>query len=547
MRRLVPPVLLVALLLAEAWWAASTTSGTFDETTYLRLGAEIVRHGNVQPCIDLGVAPLPVLMAALGPRALGVSAPPTDGTYRQQIALSRASMVLLVAVPLLLLVYAWLARFGGWETATAGGALLVLSPNMVAYLSVAATDGCFVLATLLVLAALVHYAGARSGAAGVWLGVALGLALATKYTAVLLFVVAALTLVSLPRRDGASASVHFRGTLVSLAWVSLLALGIAWACHGFATAQAVTSAFAPEYARWFGTGPIAEHGWAALERGWLPAPVRGLIVQVNHDRAGHDAFLLGQRSSAGWWYYAPLALAIKSTPVEVVLLVAAACILCTRGRRIPVPMRVWQLAGAVIVVAATATRIDLGVRYVLVLYPLAIVVTLTFARTRCSQGVWRGGVAVLVVAQAWSAWSIAPRYLSYANMFAGGPARAVGYLADSNLDWGQDLPALAETLGRLGAKRVVLSYFGTAPVSAYGVHATAWKGWGLPEVAEADWVAISATHLDGLYVPDDPFAAFRLLTPSARAGYSLLLYSTDRADVRQAMGESPARHAQWPR
>jgi hypothetical protein len=56
-----------------------------------------------------------------------------------------------------------------------------------------------------------------------------------------------------------------------------------------------------------------------------------------------------------------------------------------------------------------------------------------------------------------------------------------------------------------------------------------------------DWVAISATNLDGVFLGRDPFADFRALTPGGRAGYSILLYSTSQEDVRRAMATAAMR------
>jgi hypothetical protein len=140
-----------------------------------------------------------------------------------------------------------------------------------------------------------------------------------------------------------------------------------------------------------------------------------------------------------------------------------------------------------------------------------------------------------------SAVSIAPHYLSYFNSLAGGPETGYARLADSNVDWGQDLPALKAELTRLGAKHPLLSYFGTAPIEAYGVEADHWDSTVREQFERWDWVAISATNLDGVYLPTDPFADFRTLTPGGRAGYSILLYPTSRADVRRAMATAATR------
>jgi hypothetical protein len=48
-------------------------------------------------------------------------------------------------------------------------------------------------------------------------------------------------------------------------------------------------------------------------------------------------------------------------------------------------------------------------------------------------------------------------------------------------------------------------------------------------------VAISVTHLQGLYVKGtDAFRSFLVETPSARAGYTILVYDLDTPERRAA-------------
>lgn len=131
--------------------------------------------------------------------------------------------------------------------------------------------------------------------------------------------------------------------------------------------------------------------------------------------------------------------------------------------------------------------------------------------------------------------------MSYFNASAGGPERGYTRLADSNVDWGQDLPALRTELTRLGARHPLLSYFGTAPPDAYAIYADLWDDSIHEPFARWDWVAISATNIDGVFLRTDPFTDFRRLPPDARAGYSILLYSTNREDVRRAMSTAVSR------
>ena len=52
-----------------------------------------------------------------------------------------------------------------------------------------------------------------------------------------------------------------------------------------------------------------------------PAPelVRGLVAYGREGRMGRKAYLLGQHSQDGWWYFFPVALAIK-TPLPFLVL-----------------------------------------------------------------------------------------------------------------------------------------------------------------------------------------------------------------------------------
>ena len=63
----------LALVLAvQAGWFAASTSGTLDETAYLRNGFSIYRHGDFSGLPGDGIAPLSVLLSMAAPAALDV-------------------------------------------------------------------------------------------------------------------------------------------------------------------------------------------------------------------------------------------------------------------------------------------------------------------------------------------------------------------------------------------------------------------------------------------------------------------------------------------
>ena len=511
---LVPVFVLTLLLVIQAAAAIATTSGTFDETLYLAMALRAYREGNVLPFVALGVAPLPIFLCYFLPAIRSASVLVSPDSYAYLITLARVSAVTLVGVPLVLLVYMWLTPRCDRLTSFMAAAMIALSPNVVAHASVATTDACFTLTALIALGVLAIYLERPSALLLIVLAVSMGLAFAAKYTAVMLLPTAFAAVVSWPRTpQDAIVSRLTRAVGVSVVLLAG-AFVVPWAFHGFAITRAE-----------IGTWPVIS----------VPAPIASFLVQLEHNRVGHPAFLLGDLSPVGWWYYMPVALLLKSTPAELFVFGLAVIAYLTRWGNDTAAMRVLRLAFFICGSALIFSYVNIGVRYALLLYPLAVLGASRFATIAAASTRGRAAMAMLVLAQASSAVMIAPHYLSYFNRLSGGPANGYRYLADSNVDWGQDLPALKRSLETVGARRPLIAYFGTAPLEAYGIDALPWSCGRKLEAGSADWVVISATYLDGVYVPDDTFAGFREIPPSARAGYSMLLYATDRADVRDAL------------
>jgi len=62
-----------------------------------------------------------------------------------------------------------------------------------------------------------------------------------------------------------------------------------------------------------------------------------------------------------------------------------------------------------------------------------------------------------------------PNYGAYFNALAGGSNKGFHWLADSDQDWGQSLPALAELLKAQGSPFLILAYSGSGDPAAYGI------------------------------------------------------------------------------
>jgi len=154
--------------------------------------------------------------------------------------------------------------------------------------------------------------------------------------------------------------------------------------------------------------------------------------------------------------------------------------------------------------------------------------------------------AILLALMGWTAaTSLAnfPYDLAYFAEWSGGPQRGFHWLVDSNLDWGQDLYALAPILSAEPAP-VFTSYFGPTDMRALGLRPELvlseveglpnWDhGAGAayhPANPDPGLYAISATNLQGVILSDpDAFDFFRRRRPDVWVGDSILLYRVPEA------------------
>ena len=495
---------------------------------YLSLGHRAVLGDASAALAALGVAPLPVRLvwerSVLEPLATPASDP---ALYRQRVEDARLRAILIFGAPLVLAIVLWLAFSHGLAAAATAGTVVALSPNVVAHAGLATTDVAFTLAFVTAIAILIAYLRHPTWTWAAALAAALGVALATKYSAVGLFVIAgiAFALNWSKKRIGGDLAVIAGGCLA------------AWALHGWAVqplfaADGFGATIVTRALGWTGLAPAVIKQLGSIS--W-PIVLQGVAAQMNLEQRGQEAFLLGQVSDHGWWYFFPVATAMKSTPVELLAFVACALGFYWRGFR-DHEARVVLIAIAVIGGFALISQRNLGVRYVLPIIVLMIAAGVAWAADRLRGKRWGPMAAALVVsAQAFSSLSMGSEQLAYFNAFAGGPANGYTRLVDSNLDWGQDLVRLQAWLTARNEARVGLAYFGSAPASAYGIRAVDWRAVANGSDPETRFVIVSATYLQGVFLCGDPFAVLRPVQPSDRIGYSLMAYDVRREEVRRAL------------
>lgn len=515
---------------ALALAAARRQSATFDEPLHLTAGYTHLAFGDYRLCPQH--PPLVKAWAALPLLALHPVFRQDDPNWRDALQRKasrqffyrwndgerllrrvRPSMV-AVGCALLAAVFLWTRRHWGLGAAAVALTLGVFGPDLLAHGPLVTTDVSVTLFIFLTVAAFERLTESATPARLLAAGAALGAAVGSKFSALtlgpILLALAAVVVLSaqpLPVRGFARERVletrrqRLLAVGAMLAAMTLIAAAIVWASYGFrSSVRAYTDGLAY----------------------WLSGQGRG--------EGASGAFLLGRHSETGWWYYFPATFALK-TPLPLILLVAARIALGRRCRTSPrLEAFVW-LPVAVYLAIAMAFPLNIGHRHILPIYPFLFAAAGAVAVPAARSRPWTATLAVLLAWYAAGTVRLHPHYLAYFNELAGGPARGYRLLVDSNLDWGQDLPALKAYVQGHGIAKLKLSYFGPADPTWFGIPSEPLPGFPPPAGAVAaiepgDWVAVSATNLQAVRIERGRrlMHRLRMLPPVDQVGYSILVF-----------------------
>jgi len=392
-------------------------------------------------------------------------------TFRVRMAAGIAALLLAVVVLL-----AASEMFGAGAGLLAL-AILTFDPNVLAHSALVTTDAgvsCFFLASVY---AFYRYVKAPSMGRLVVAGLASGLALATKHSAVLLLPM----LVSL-----AAAEVVFRfnpehtrvrslGRSVArmggvLAAIAVIAVVVLWSFYGFRyNARPGALRLDPSLVEY--VKPLrAVEAKAILLLARLHVLPESYLYGLADVRAmanGMPSFIFGRVFDHGVWYYFPSVLVIKSSLGYLGLVILAfAAVIVGRLRRwreivyllVPAGIYFWVAMGS---------SLNIGARHILPVYVFLTVFAaggcwawIAEVSTRLNRK-WALVVGVLLLAHVVSALKAYPNYMAYSNELWGGPSKTYKYLSDSNTDWAQQLLAVKKYTDERGIKECWFAYFAT--------------------------------------------------------------------------------------
>jgi 4-amino-4-deoxy-L-arabinose transferase-like glycosyltransferase len=477
---------------------------TFDEAIHLFSGAEALENGS--GWLNPEHPPLLKLVGAFALRPLRLLTPcqllpctasPFNGYVRwlygntapahRIVAAGRRPFPWLLTL-LVVSLHLGVRRFAGPAAALLAAGVVALDPGFVAHAAYVHTDVGASLAFLVVVLLAARAATGTSLSRWLLLGLALGLALVTKFSTVLLLPVVALApLLGLlplegPRSGGRPS---WRVTRDRLAG-AFLALGVAttvvYGVYAFALRkmppEAVESSVR-SYLEDRGARPDEVGAHVRLVRLFPPlghylGGLRGVAVLSERGRGAN--WFRGELSDRAFPLYFPAAFLLKSTPAFLGLLAFALGAGIVRMRRGAGPLPAAEttlvvllplLVSAVYFLTSMRSSFNIGARHLLPVWTLlafgaSVVVGRSLARR---PRLLAATVALLVASAGASLASARSSPIAYFNVLAGGAEGGRRWFSDSNVDWGQDLYRLHLFLEERGWEE-------TTTIVAYGGVAT---------------------------------------------------------------------------
>jgi 4-amino-4-deoxy-L-arabinose transferase-like glycosyltransferase len=559
---LVVPVTLLFFLLALS--SMRGDSPTMDEQNHLARGLAFLRTGD--PRLSIEHPPLVNSLSALPLLALPEIRLPTDDASWQQAEWYRFAdlllweynddvtrMIFLARLPIVFLTlalaltgYRFAEALWGARAGIIAYSLLLFDPNILAHGRYTTTDlggTTFVLlATWLLWRAWQH--PGWSWARVLLAGLGLSLAFASKLSSLLFAPILAL-LALLPLFDDSWRGRDATRRIAQLLFAGVISVFVIWLLYGLqwgplsfqsphlGASGSSSGAMAQLLTRLDGIpGPMPTF-WAGIEQ----------VVLLSG--GGRPSFLLGDTATEGFVGYFPVAFLVK-TPLATLFLLGLALYLLLRPAAGGDDRRraLFLLLPALLYFGAgMQSALNIGYRHLLPILPfLYLLIAGGLARLWAAppRRLLRWAAAAGAASFLLATLAIHPHYLSYFNVLAGGPDNGYRVLADSNVDWGQDLLRLRQWMAENDVEEVYLSWFGSADPAYYGIryrplpglprHFDLW--WDVPfdpSAPRPGVYAISASNLWELPLQEEKyvFPWFRARPPDDRVAYSILIYEVE--------------------
>jgi hypothetical protein len=463
--------------------------------------------------------------------------------FRAQMAASIFTLLLLV------IVFLTAREMFGTTAGLVALGLLVFDPTLLAHGALVTTDAiqaCFLLASIY---AFYRYVKVPSVGRLAITGLSVGLALASKHSAVLVFpMLVILAGIETFRRKSVdmglqlSIGKHAARLAAVLLIIGLVSVGILWGTYGFRfPARGNGSKLNPSMEAQLNQVPNRTEARVLGEIARLHLLPESYIYGFAHvlfSAKSFNSYVFGKAYPHAVWFYFPVAMLVKSSLTFLILLVISICVIASGRLQKRRELAFLLIPSLIYLTASMIGGMNIGIRHILPVYIfLAILIAGATSVLVKSRRHWLYVVVLLLFLQAVSVTRTFPNYMGYANEAFGGSKNVWRYLSDSSADWAQQLHAVKRYTDEHNIHHCWFVYFGTGVIDYYYYKIpckllptveSIWLGTLSDATPAIDGpVLISAVDLTGFEFgppPLNPYEQFKNLTPVDVIDSSIFIY-----------------------
>tara|TARA_R110002111_G_scaffold250245_1_gene314461 strand:+ start:8869 stop:10761 length:1893 start_codon:yes stop_codon:yes gene_type:complete len=294
----------------------------------------------------------------------------------------------------------------------------------------------------------------------------------------------------------------------------------------------------------------------------IPVPrdyIIGIDLQIyDFETSGDPSYIRGQFSNQGWWYYYLYGVLVK-TPIGTLVLLSWATIsrlfvFCrpsaqkkmdsTRLNRSWGEFIIILSFFSIFILVSSETSFSKHLRYILPCYPFMFI---WFSQTAQSKDIQKNKrIALLKMVTVGAVFTFStissiltlPHSISYFNLFTGGIDNGPRHFIGSNIDWGQDLLEVKKWQSKDdNRKGIYLAYYGSLDPRDLGITCNPLTSKMLRKPLKPGIYVISASLLQGMpwfSIADQngivekynlhDFRNFKMILPKYRLGGSFLVF-----------------------
>ena len=478
----------------------------------------------------------------------------------EMIFWSRIAMIFVLLL-LGLYIFKWARELYGNKVALLALFLFSFSPTLLAHGRLVTTDVGAALGIAVATYYFLKFLKESSKKNILIAGLALGLALLTKFSTILLLPFLGFLLFVWTFLNSQSLSQFLKSFIILLLkFVLVLAIAglVIWLVYYYHVFNYPPDRQASDAEYILASNPLQSlrHLLPNLSYNPILRPLvqylLGLVMVFQRGAGGNTTYFLGEVSNIAWKNYFPVVYLIKEPLAFFVLMIAGILAVAFLVKK-PFYQDSWlrlkswvksyfaefsflAFIGLYWLVSLTG-NLNIGVRHLLPIFPFMILLVSLMTALWTKPPYLKAKMVFLGALLCWQAVSVInvyPSFLAYFNELAGGPSQGYVYVTDSNLDWGQDLKRLNQWLEKMKISKIYVDYFGGSDPRFYlGDKYLHWWSARQPlEMTETPYLAVSATFLQterGIPVKgfDQPTGRYLWLDDYqsiAKAGYSIFVY-----------------------